>query len=182
MITLIQPHTISLPAMERMIRNPLSGLGYVPFPVAEKCERGYFQIEHSGIVVSESGEQIDGATRIYRTQIKSFEVVGRVGNAEGSLVFQMTDGRYFRLIDVFNAEQYVIGYEVVPCRDNVQKTSCLPCPTNCKTVPRKTVYFARQQRIADSDIAVQFSRKRITCNGVRTPRVDCDSSKKFGLN
>ncbi|MBK9249349.1 MAG: hypothetical protein IPM69_14860 [Ignavibacteria bacterium] len=181
-ITQIQPNTDLRIAMERKKRIPLSGLGSVTFPVVDRCESGYFQIVHSGSVISESGVQIDGAVRIFRTQIKSFEVVGRVGYAEGTLVFQMTDGRFFRLIDAYNAEQYVIGYEVVPCRDKALKISCLPCPTNCKTETLNTVYYARKQRTTESDIIVKFSRKFTRCDGALTPRVDCDVSKKFGLN
>lgn len=146
--------------------TPSRGLSAIP--VSSICEEGFFQVIHSGQVISEKGELIDGAIRIDRNEIKSFDRVGSVGNALGSQVFELKSGRFFRLIDRFNSDNYVIGYEVIPC-----PKKCKTCPTNCRTEKKRVIYYARQQRISDTDIPVKVARKRINCFANTVPKVDC---------
>lgn len=160
----------------------LQGLGDVPFPARgeglDVCEAGYYRVVHSGQSVIERGEQIDGAVRIFRSQIKSFDIVGRVAKADGTLVFEMLDGRKFRLIDRFNADEYVIGYIVEPCPLPFAAppfaAPCAPCPTGCTTVTKNEVYYARKSRKNANDIPIQMNRRIIKCeDSASAPRPSC---------
>ncbi len=135
----------------------------------DKCEPGYYEPIASGKIIVENGEEIYGAIRISRSDIRSFDQVGSVGNAEGSRVFELHDGRHFILIDRFNSLNYVIGYEVVPCRKK-----CYPCPTSCTRKIQNTIYYAHPTRTSESDIVITMGRKVVKCvPGATVPRVDC---------
>lgn len=149
------------------IHNLPTGLGSLPSP--DKCDPGYYEPISSGKIIVENGEEIYGALRIDRAAIRSFDTVGHVGNSDGARVFELLDGRRFILIDRYNSLNYVIGYEVVPC-----KNKCFPCPTSCRTVQTRTVYYARPTRTSPTDVEIKVSRKKITCSTDSTiPKVDC---------
>lgn len=61
--------------------------------------------------------------------------------------------------------------------------SCAPCPTGCRTEKRTEVYYARPQRISDSDVQVKVARKVVKCEEVNsTPTIDCNQTSVNGLS
>ncbi len=146
----------------------------IPFnTVVGPCaSSGSFRRIHSGMVISEKGDQIDGAIRIMRTEIANFDRAGFLDSSDkqypGASIFQTADGRYYMMLDRFNANDYLIGYEVIPCVDTtivqaVAPRTCTPCQENCRKEMQPVMYYARKQRSSESDIPIVFNSKVVRC-------------------
>ena len=51
---------------------------------------------------------------------------------------------------------------------------CPPCPTNCVTTKKTQTYFARPQKMNDTDVPVMVNRKVVKCDDTSTGfQTDC---------
>lgn len=156
-----------------LIHSQISGLGYVglmtsrstsPVARAGKCSGvGTYRRVHSGQVIEERGEMVQGAIRIPRTEIESFDTVGYMDDSDGvyagARIFKTSNNIYFNLIDRYNSQLYVVGYQVIPCVEFL----CKPCPDNCKKQQSVETFYARKVKQNDTDVPVVINRKILKC-------------------
>ncbi len=95
---------------------------------------------------------------------------GNVGGYDGALKFYLKEGEFYTDLNQVTCK----GASASSTPRIRSSTDCPACPTNCRTETKKQTYFARPQKLSETDIPIVMNKKIVKCeNTTSAPQQSC---------